>query len=284
MSLIFCPECGHEVSANAVACPNCGRPLVAPEPPVAVVRRREEGMPPWAIPAILGAVVLLGLLMFFLFRGSSDDSNVNVALRANANRIANQPVTRTDVPPSEPSTVSVPPTSSMPVMPSSENPPTTTSVPGSSTAAPVVPDKGTAVIQAKVVDRRGNAQPARSAKFYLLDADPEEILSRANVTPIEGNTLTSSLGLASVFPDRFGDFQRAAMRAIGAHSKYSGTTDSSGQAKVAGVAPKEYYLFCIFRVGKGFAMWNSPVTINPGDNLLDLSPQPVTEISDTSGE
>src|SRR3954462_8735978 len=85
MTLIFCPECGHEVSANAVACPNCGRPLVAPEPAV-VVRRREEGFPPWGIPAIVGAVVVLGLLMFFLFRGSNDDSNVNVALRTNANR------------------------------------------------------------------------------------------------------------------------------------------------------------------------------------------------------
>lgn len=284
MSLIFCPECGHEVSANAVACPNCGRPLVAPEPPVAVVRRREEGMPPWAIPAILGAVVLVGLMMFLLFRGSNDDSNVNVALRANANRVANMPVSRTDVPPTEPSTVSVPPSSSMPVIPSTGMPPTTTSVPGTSTGAPSVPDRGTAVIQAKVVDRRGNPQPARSAKFYLLDKDPEQILSEAHVAPIEGNTLTSSLGLASVFPDRFGDFQRAAMRAIVAHSKYSGTTDSSGSAKVAGVAPKEYYLFCIFRVGKGFAMWNSPVTINPGDNMLDLSPQPVTDINDPTGE
>jgi hypothetical protein len=285
MALIFCPECGHEVSANAVACPNCGRPLVAPEPAV-VVRRREEGFPPWGIPAIVGAVVLLGLVLFLLFRGSDDDSNVNVALRANANRTANLPVTRTDVSPTEPSTVSVPPTSSAPVMPPSgiAEPPSTTTIPGSAAAPPSVPDKGTAVIQAKVVDRRGNPQPARSAKFYLLDQDPETILSSANVQPIEGNTLTSSLGLAAVFPDRFSDFQRAAMRAIAAHSKYAGTTDSSGQAKVAGVAPKEYYLFCIFRVGHGFAMWNSPITITPGDNLLDLSPQAVTDINDTSGE
>ncbi|MFL6373252.1 MAG: zinc ribbon domain-containing protein [Pyrinomonadaceae bacterium] len=285
MSLIFCPECGHEVSANAVACPNCGRPLVAPEPTV-VVRRRPDGFPAWGYAAIAGSVILLVLLLILLFRGNNDDSNVNVALRANANRAANLPVTRTDVPPTEPSTVSVPPASgTMPVMPTTSAPPiTTTSVPGSSTGAPAVPDKGTAVIQAKVVDRRGNPQPAKSARFYLLDKDPEEILSQAHVQPIEGNSLTSSLGLASVFPDRFGDFQRAAMRAIAAHSKYAGTTDSSGQAKVAGVSPKEYYLFCIFRVGKGFAMWNSPITISAGDNMLDLSPQPVTEIQDTSGE
>ena len=282
MSLIYCPECGHEVSANAVACPNCGRPLVAPEPPVAVIRRR-EGFPAWGYAAIAACVIVLGFLMFLLLRNSNDDSNVNVALRANANRAGNLQVSRTDISPTAPSTVSVPPTSSAPVMPPAE-PPTTTTIPGTSTAPASVPDKGTAIIQAKVIDRRGDPQPARSARFYLLDQDPEAILSSANVQPIEGNTLTSSLGLAAVFPDRFADFQRAAMRAIAAHSKYSGTTDSSGQAKVAGVSPKEYYLFCIFRVGKGFAMWDSPITITPGENLLDLSPQPVTDLSDTTGE
>ena len=32
MSLVHCPECGHEVSANAVACPNCGRPITTSAP------------------------------------------------------------------------------------------------------------------------------------------------------------------------------------------------------------------------------------------------------------
>jgi hypothetical protein len=118
----------------------------------------------------------------------------------------------------------------------------------------------------------------------LLDKDPEEILSEARVEPIEGNTLTSSLGLAAVFPDRFGDFQRRAMRALAAHAKYTGTTDGSGQASVSNIAPKEYYLFAIVRMGKGFAMWNSPVAIVGGENMLDLSPVTVTELDDTSGE
>lgn len=287
MSLIFCPECGHEVSANAVACPNCGRPLVAPEPTV-VVRRQRDTFPAWGYAAIAGSVVLLLLVMFLLFRSPDDSSNVNVALRTNANRLSttNIPGSRTEVASSEPSTVSIPPSSSVPVMPptSVEAPPTSTSVPGSMTTAPVVPDKGTAVIRAQVVGRRGDSLPAKSARFYLLDKDPEEILSQARVEAIEGNTLSASLGLAAVFPDRYGDFQRAAMRAIAAHSKYSGTTNGSGEASVANVAPKQYYLFCIYRVGKGFAMWNAPVSINPGENLLDLSPQPVTEIDDNSGE
>jgi hypothetical protein len=285
MSLIFCPECGHEVSANAVACPNCGRPLVAPDPAVVVRQtRRDDAFPPWGIPAIIGGVVLLGLLLFFLFLNPDDSANVNVALRANANRYGNTALdSRTStVPPAEVNPVSVPPSSgSVPVMP----PSTTTSVPGSTTGAPVAPvsDKGTVVIRAKVVGKRGDTQPARSARFYLLDKDPEQILSEARVEPIEGNSLSSSLGLAAVFPDRYGDFQRAAMRALGAHTKYSGTTDGSGAANVGNIAPKEYFLFCIFRVGKGFAMWNSPVSIVGGQNELDLSPQSVTEIADDSG-
>ena len=27
MALIKCPECGKEISSNAVACPNCGNPV-----------------------------------------------------------------------------------------------------------------------------------------------------------------------------------------------------------------------------------------------------------------
>lgn len=33
MALIECPDCGHEVSDQAVACPHCGRPIRSvPEP------------------------------------------------------------------------------------------------------------------------------------------------------------------------------------------------------------------------------------------------------------
>ena len=144
-----------------------------------------------------------------------------------------------------------------------------------------MPDKGTVTIRAQLMTRRGGAQPAKSAKFYLLDKDLETILSEARVQPIEGNSLQGSIGLAAVFPDKYGEFQRAAMRAIGAHAKYSGTTDGSGAAKIGSIAPKEYYLFAIVRVGNGFALWDSPVSVIAGDNNLDLSPQSITEISTT---
>ena len=117
----------------------------------------------------------------------------------------------------------------------------------------------------------------------MLDKDLETILSEARLEPIEGNTLTGSLGLAVVFPDRYGSFQRDAMRAIGGHVKYSGTTGGSGSANLAGVAPKEYYLFAITRIGRGFALWNSPVSVVPGQNVMNLSPQSVTEIPESAG-
>ena len=34
MALISCPECSHEVSDQAAACPNCGFPLRSKAPPV----------------------------------------------------------------------------------------------------------------------------------------------------------------------------------------------------------------------------------------------------------
>src|SRR5258708_36589296 len=54
MSLVYCPECGHEISPSAVTCPNCGHPIHTP-PPSVVERRvvvaqpptRDGGVPPW---------------------------------------------------------------------------------------------------------------------------------------------------------------------------------------------------------------------------------------------
>ena len=59
MSLINCPECGNELSNEAVACPNCGRPLSAPTPTiqrrVIVTEPREEGFLLWKIHERAGA-------------------------------------------------------------------------------------------------------------------------------------------------------------------------------------------------------------------------------------
>ena len=284
MSLALCPECGHEVSTNAVACPNCARPVNAPplaERKVVVVSpAREDGFPPWAVASIVLGGLLLLLIGYLLFRQSDDQANSNLSVNVNTGRpnssVPPPDVTTTSVPSSAPSSVSVPP----PSMPAQ-----TTTVPSSSTSVPNAPppDKGTVTINAKVAPSRGEPKSAGGTKFYLLDKDVESILSEARVEPIEGNTLSGSLGLAAVFPDRYGDFQRAAMRAIGRHVKYSGTTSSAGTTGLKGVNPDGYYLFAISRVGRGFAMWNQSVSVVAGDNIMNLSPQSITEIPDPNG-
>lgn len=296
MSLIYCPECGSEISNNAVACPSCGRPIsAAPDPVVekkfvvTTPEVRESGFPTWAFIPI-GVVALILLFVAYAALRQPDDSaniNVNVAAR----RGSTDPVRDTRVPSTDTQSVTVPPSGQTVTLPPSGQsvtlppPGQTTTVPGTTTAAPVAPppDKGTVVISARIAPLRGSPQTVRNAKFYLLDKDVETILSEAQIQPIEGNTLTGSLGLAIVFPDRYGDFQRSAMRAIAAHAKYSGTTDSGGSANLAGILPKEYYLFGITKVGHGFAMWDAPVSVIAGQNNLNLSPQSVTEIPDTTG-
>ncbi len=281
MSLIPCPECGHEVSTNAAACPNCARPTHAPP----VVERKvivtqpadpDKGFPIWAlIPIGLLAVVLV-FVAYIAFRGNDDTANTNLKVNVERRPTETRSTSTSTVPSTSTSTVPSSETTALPP------PSQTTTVPGTSTAPPVAPppDKGTVTLNAKATSPAGSTLAVRGTKFYLLEEDVETILRAARVEPIEGNTLAGSLGLAAVFPDRYGDFQRAAMRAIASKAKYSGTTNGSGGANLSGVDPKEYYLFGIAKIGRGFALWNSQVSVIAGDNLLNLSPQSVTEIVD----
>lgn len=279
MSLIYCPECGHEVAVDAVACPNCAHPLHAAaavvEKKYVVAPPRESGFPTWAfIPIGLLAVILL-VVVYMAFRQTDDQANTNINVNLAGKRPNSEPLRDTK-------TTTLPSSETQPV---TAPPGQTTTIPGSSTTSPVAPpsDKGTVVINARIAPRSGSVQTARNTKFYLLDKDLETILSEARVEPIEGNSLAASLGLAAVFPDRYGEFQRAAMKAIGGHVKYSGTTAGNGSANLSGIVPNEYYLFGITRVGRGFALWNSPVSVIAGQNVLNLSPQSITEIPDSSG-
>src|SRR5215218_5833781 len=90
MSLIYCPECGHEISAAAVACPNCGRPLsarpVVEAPPVVAHVRRNEGVPNWIfIPlGIIGAILLV--TFFVVMSRNNEDANSNLSVSVNTRR------------------------------------------------------------------------------------------------------------------------------------------------------------------------------------------------------
>lgn len=280
MSLIYCPECGHEISQAAIACPSCGRPINAPaqtiERPVVVTRPRDDGgFPPWAFVPI-GILGIAALFLLFYAMSRNDESantnlNVNVSTtRARTGDTGGTTNSQTINVPSDSTTVTLPPTSSQ-----------TVTVPGSQTSIPA-DTKGKVVIDAKVANRTGAPTAVRNEKFYLLDKDLDSILNDADLDPIEGQTLANSFGLSVVYPDRYGDFNRKALAAIKDHIKYSGMTDGSGKAQLGGIEPDSYYLFGITKTGKGFALWKQPVTIRTGENILNLSPQSVTEMDRSS--
>jgi hypothetical protein len=288
MSLVNCPECGHEISNEAVACPNCGRPLSAPAP---VIQRKvvvaekpvDEGFPKW----IIAPIVILALIVIFLLiaitRNNEENDNtrtVNVNLGTRRSAESRESARTESAPnqvevPSSSTTVNPPSSTTAPSYPSSS-----TSVPSSSTVTTVPADKGVVVIDAKVSTKTGAVQPVKNEKFYLLDKDLETILSEADLEPIEGNSLSDSLGLAIMYPDRYGDFQRDALNAIKKHIKYNATTGGDGKAAMKDVKPDSYYLFGITKSRNGFAIWSSPVSIIGGENKLNLQPARLNEMSE----
>lgn len=288
MALIYCPECGHEISQAAIACPSCGRPINAPEPviePVVVTRKPhvKEGFPLWAVVplTILGASLLF--LLFYMM-GSDDRAESNLNVNVNTRRASTTTRDDRDDTPSSSSssdtyTTTVPPSTTTVTTPPTES--QTVNVPGTQTIN-TTPDKGRVVIDAKIASRSGTPTAVRNERFYLLDKDLESILNDADLEPIEGNSLANSFGLAVMYPDRYGSFHRAAMAAIKEHIKYSGTTDAAGKASLTGIEPDSYYLFGITKSTGGFALWSNPVSIRPGENVLNLSPQRITEMENTS--
>jgi hypothetical protein len=276
MPLLTCPECGHDVSSAAVACPSCGKPLridtPPPRPVIVAEPTRDEGIPPWALAAMGIAAVGLLILAFVIFTREDDSANSN--LRVNVDR--DRPASSSSRPGESDTAYTSVPGSSTTI--DSSAPASQTTVPGSQADVDLPPDKGSVRIAAKVVNQSGSPTAVRNEKFYLLEKSLEEILDDAGLEPIEGNTLTNSLGLAIMYPERFGDFRQKAMSAINAKLKYSGTTDSNGNAMLNNVEPGSYYLFGVTKTGKGFAMWSSPVSVIAGENKLDL-PARVTEMA-----
>ncbi len=251
-----------------------------------VTKQRSQAFPPWAIApiAILGALLLIAL--FYLWANSDNDPQSNLNVNVSTRRAGTQPVnTRTaeDTRPiaSDPYASTAPSGSSTVPSGGSAYTPPPVSVPGTQAA---VPTRGRVVLEAKVTNRNGTPQAVRNAKFYLLDKDIETLLRDADLDPIEGQSLTDSIGLAMLQPDRYGQFYNQALAVIRRHAKYSGTTDGSGKAQLSNIEPDNYYLFGITRTGTGYALWTNPVSITAGDNMLNLSPQPVTEINGFSEE
>ena len=286
MALTICPECAHEVSSTAAACPNCGHPFVRPVvQPKVIVRElppEKEGFPTWAfIPiGLLGLVIIFFLIVFLRNDNNDAQSNVNIRVATQPTTNASRETTTTTVrPDSPPNQITIPPSATSPNIvapPPVSSQTTTTTVPPAETVAP---DRSTVSLDAKVLGRSGNAQPVQKEIFYLLDKDLESILNDADIEDESGQGLVNAFGLSIVYPDRYGDVRKKALAEIGKHSKYKVTTDASGKAQMKDVKPDNYYLFAITKTANGFAIWKDSVTIQPGQNALVLQPVSPTEIT-----
>lgn len=287
MALINCTECNKQISSTADNCPNCGHPVRPPvvhtetvvrtEPVVrAVPVEREESFPKWAIVPM----VLLGVFLIFgaIYMLQSDDTNDQTNINVNLETTRDIPTQTQDIPVTQ-----NPPVSDVTIPQTTTAPPTTndqTIAPDTRTeVVDSASDKGKVELNAKFLDAKSEVKPVKAEKFYLLDKELETILREANLTPIQNQSLVNSFGLSVLNPGKFKEFNQKALSAINNHIKYDTLTDSSGKAAMSGVKPDSYYLFGIHKVGSGFAVWSSPVTITGGVNNLNIQPQRAMEFA-----
>lgn len=277
MPLVNCPECAHEVSATATACPNCGHSFAPPAVKTKTVIHdappTDDGIPKWIfIPlGLLGVVLLFFLFTLMSNRDDTAETNINVNLGTRPETVD--------------STVSDAPDVDIPASTTTVNPPETsvpTTIPPDSQTTVIAPDSssgvGTVNLEAQVIDTRGNTQAVKAEKFYLLEKDLDTILREADIKDETNQGLKNAFGLSVLYPDKYPGIREKALKKISDYVEYETLTDSSGKAKMSGVKPGGYYLFGITKTDKGFAIWSSPVTINPGENPLKLQPVRPTEI------
>ncbi len=265
MSPLHCPKCGRDRSQNARTCPNCGcQAIDSSSVTIPENGRADGGFPGWTLLPIGMLAVILLMLVFVLVKRNEE---INASQVATLDVSANQETITTRT--SEPIAIKALP---IPI-----------SAPPMQPAVAETRNKGKVALVPKVSSRNGSARVVRNEKFYLLDQEVEAILSAAGVKPIDGHSLKDSLGMSIVFPDRYRDFNHAALDAIQKHIKYSGKTDGFGKAQLNGIEPNGYFLFGMTRSGQSFSVWNSPVSVQVGENILNLAPQTLTEIQDSAG-
>lgn len=279
MSLINCPECNKEISSSAESCPECGHQMkpkhVVNEPVVLPNRNPEEPFPKWIIApmVIVGVLILFGVIYMLQRDEKAADENLNVNLSTDM-PVDDTRRNTTDAPartmPENPTTTDV----DRPENNQTIGAETTTEVKDDS------PEMGNIEINAKVADLKGNINPVEAEKFYLLDEELSLILTEAKLEPIRNLSLVNSFGLSVLNPGKYGDFNKRALGAINEHIKYSTMTDSTGVARIGKIKPDSYYIFGIHKLGKGFAVWSSPVSIKPGKNNLNIQPQRMQEFQE----
>lgn len=280
MALIICPECGNECSIEAVSCPSCGKPFAPVAKRQITVISREKEFPKWIIVPITILGVILLFFVFFLVTRDNETANANIKVR-----VADTPIQRKTeettgrnethevVTTSNPGSREVVVTNPNPV-----SPPITQTQVDQPLPTPV-PNKAVVKVSAKVFTKNGNTRPVAKEKFYLLDKDLDTILSEANINDEEGQGLKNAFALSIVNPGKYRETNQKALAAIKKHIVYSTVTDSQGNAEIKSVKPDNYYLFAISATANSYAIWDSQITIQIGENELMLEPQTLTEVS-----
>lgn len=288
MSLVTCPDCGNQVSTEAVACPQCGRPMapaiVEPIPQREVIIQpppRRSGFPAWVIAPIIILGAILVFVLFAVMRGDDDEANRNVNVRLTEREAANARTTRaqndtrsgsdvtipsTSAPSTQTSEVTVPPSQSTSVT----TPDTRTTTVDAPTT--VATGKSALTIDAKIRGASGREQPVQRETFYLLKKDLRTILEEADIDDEEGQGLVNAFGMSIVYPGRYPEIRRKALAAIGKYTVAKTLTDAQGKAKFPEVKPDSYYLFGITKTPEGFSVWDTPVTLSDGAMNLNLEP------------
>lgn len=272
MSLTICPDCGHEVSTAAKACPNCGKPFLAPQVQI-IDRNSKDDFPKWLIVPIFAVAALLIFFIFLYSSQNNEGSNANISVRSSGTPTrktiseteGKQPVKEISVTSSE-NPPSIPATKEIVV------PETTTPLPKTE------PDKGIVKVSAKVFAKNGATRPVTREKFYLLDKDLSSILAEAKIDDAEGQGLKNAFALSVVDPTKYRETNEKALAAIKKHIVYSTLTDNQGKAEIKNVKPDNYYLFAISATPNSYAIWDSMITVDSGENILTIEPQSMTEV------
>ena len=134
---------------------------------------------------------------------------------------------------------------------------------------PAAPQTGTLALEAGIIYKMGGNQPVARTEFMLLDKSLEAILTEAGMDP--GRTgILSNYAFAVQYPSQYPGVAQRAREAIQPHIIQSVSTDFSGKAQFTDIKPGNYYLFGLSSTRKGFAIWNTPVEVKPGQNTIFL--------------
>lgn len=135
-------------------------------------------------------------------------------------------------------------------------------------------------LTAAVITNRGSVLPVAASDFVIFDKDVAQILLDAGLTGhrvpglppddiYKPNSVLIRLNYALSLKDY--NFLTTARNALAPHAKYKLTTDLFGKAALNDIKPGDYYISGGVDNALGIVIWNLPITIKEGENLVTLT-------------